>query len=330
VSTIQHDSQLAEIIKSSGLPIAKAETLLAELTPLVAEAGRLMADAKSVNVTDVTQRDAMKEARRVRLGLKDVRVRAEKVRKALKAEYLAGGRAVDACGNWISDRTEPEEARLLACEEFEERAILAQREALRSTRHAELAKLGIDGGSYQLGTMPEAAFVELVENTRLAIAAREEAARKAEAERAELERQRVAEVQRLQEENRKQREEHERKEAELRAERAKVEAEERAKREAAEAVARKEREAREAVERDAAARAEAEKKRLASEARAAKKAAAAPDAQKMLALATDIESIPFPEFKTDDGKAFAERARSALKAFAAKIRTEAETIGGAV
>lgn len=77
----------------------------------------------------------------------------------------------------------------------------------------------------------------------------------------------------------------------------------RKEREEAEAVAKKEREAREKIEAEQRAAAKAQADRLAAEKAAAKKAAAAPDKEKLLALADLIRSVEIPSLTSDQGQA---------------------------
>jgi colicin import membrane protein len=84
----------------------------------------------------------------------------------------------------------------------------------------------------------------------------------------------------------------------LAAENARRLAEEQKKAAAAAEVARKEREAREKAESEARAAREAEQKRLADEAEAKRRAAAAPDREKLAALAAAVRALEMPELAT--------------------------------
>lgn len=246
---------LATILHESGLDQAKAGAIIETLAPLVEQAGDLCRQAEEVNVTAADQLTEMRQAREIRLKLVKVRTGAEAARKVLKADALALGKAIDACGNWIKNQTEPVEARLMECELFAERAKLRRKQQVRDERYALLAEVGpVDAAIVNtLGDMAQAAFDAMLQGAKLAKKAREEAAAKAEAERIAREKADAQERERLRVENER-----------LKAERAEqdrlaAEAAER-ERKAREAIVEKARKEREATEQ--AARAEREKAEL--------------------------------------------------------------------
>ena len=309
---VEEANQLAVIVRESGLDPSKATALMDALSPLVAEAGNLVRQGAAITVTDATQVSEMKQARIVRLKLKDVRVSAEKARKELKADALATGRAIDSVGNWIKAKIEPEEARLEECEKFAERAEAVRKEGLRKTRTELLAPFGVDTSFYQLGDMPEATFAALLDSTSIAHAAKIEAARKAEADRLAAEEARKAEEARINAENARLKQEAIAADAAAKVERERVAAEQAkvkaaadaalkaeqdkaaAEKAAADLVIKQEREAREKLEREAESKRKAEAQRVAAEQEAARKAAAAPDKAKLHAIAQAIRDLPMP------------------------------------
>lgn len=328
-------NELSQIIEGSGLPAAKATLLIEQLSPLVEKAGELSRQASAIAVTDATQVSEMKQARRVRLEMREVRVAAEKVRKDLKADVLSMGRAIDAVGKWLAGKIEPEESRLLECETFAERAEAARKESLRVSRAAALAPLGVDCSAYQLGDMTEAAFAQLLDGSRLAHQARIDRERKEAEERAAAEKARLEEEQRIRAENERLRREAEaaaraKREADAKAakERAELErklADERRVREQAE------RQAREAAERAAQQereQAEAEAARSRAEKAAARKAAAAPDRQKLVELARSLRELPIPAFKTEEAAAVGAELKRILGELATGLENQAVKIGG--
>ena len=288
--------------------------------------------AKVETVTDP------KEARASRLLLKKIRVEAEHKKNDLKADALRYNRAVDQAFRLIESTTEELESKLESVEKKAEREEAARREALRQVRANELAPYNVNTTFFDLVNMPEDAFKQLLESSRIAHEAKIAAAKKAEEDRIarekkeaeEREKQRIEnerlkreafeQEQRLQKERaeaaakeaalRKEREAAEeaaRKhkdelEAKAKAEREAIEAKARAEREAAEAQARKEREAREKAEAQLkAARDTEEAKRNADES-ARKKAERAPDREKVLALAKTLRELGIPQLKSQEGR----------------------------
>lgn len=74
--------------------------------------------AKMFIVTDVTQTKEMKMAREARLIVKNVRIKADKVREELKSDALKYGRTVQAIYNAIETHITPIEDHLMAQENF--------------------------------------------------------------------------------------------------------------------------------------------------------------------------------------------------------------------
>lgn len=112
-------------------------------------------------------------------------------------------------------------------------------------------------------------------------------------------------------------------EAQAKKEREAIEAKAKAEREAAAELARVEREKREALERAERERVAAEKNRQQDEADALARAAAAPDKEKLLALASLIETIDIPEMATAKGKDAAQSIIETIEALVISIRTQA-------
>lgn len=326
MTTATVSNELARIVTESGLAASKAAALMEAMGPLVAEAGELVAQAASITVTDATQVTEMREARALRLKLKDVRVASEKARKELKADALATGKAIDAAGNWVKGKIEPVEARLLDCEEFAERAEAARKAALKTTREQVLAPFVLDLTGYDLANMPEATFAQLHESVRLAQQAKIDAAAKAEADRVRLEAERVAREEATKAEN-----ERLRVASEAEAKARKAEQEEAARKlkavqDAADAEIEKQRKAKEALEREAKVKADAEAKRLADEAKARKKAEAAPDVDKIRAYMRAVTELPLSPLATPYARVEAFGYRHA---FLACLESLAKKIGGA-
>lgn len=335
-----------------GLTPDTAQSLRAAFEGYFTQADEWRAKALAIQITRPDQIREMKLARETRLALREIRINAEKTRKALKEDSLKKGKAIDGIFNMLAFAVEPLEKHLLEQEQFIQRLEEQRKAKLKADREAELIPLGFDAFSlYQLGEMDDATYGQLLETHRLAYAARLEAAKKAEAERIERElkeaEERVAreaaaaaERERLRQENerlarekaeaeKKAAEERAKLEAEARAERERMDRERRAaeekarqEREAAEAKARAEREAREKLEAEVRAKQEADRKAKEDAIAAQRAAAAAPDREKLDALAQAIRALPVPEMSTHSGQEIEALIRSQVEKFAAWIENQ--------
>jgi hypothetical protein len=334
-----------------GLEPATAQSLREAFEGFFTAADEWRQKALSIQITRPDQFREMKLARETRLALREIRINAEKKRKALKEDSLRKGKAIDGIYNMLAFAVEPLEKHLLEQEQFIQRLEEQRKAKLKEAREAELIPLGVDVSLYQLGEMDDATFGQLLETNRLAFAARQEAARKAEQERIERERieaeerakreaAAAAERERLRIENErlarekaeaeeKARAERERLEAERRAEleriekeRQAAEAKARAEREAAEAKAAEERAAREKAEAELRAKQEAERKAKEEQEAAARAAAAAPDRDKLDALAQAIRALPVPVLSTHAGQEIENLIRDQVKKFATWVENQ--------
>ena len=345
------EDKLQPVLAQAGLEPETAKGLLDTFRPLFSQANELCSMAANLTVTDATQVTEIKQARAIRLELRAVRIEAEKKRKLLKEDSLRRGKAIDGVYHVLEYAVVPVEERLLAMEEFAERAEATRKAAIKQTREEALRPYGVDTTFINLGDMNDAQFASLLESTRLAHEAKLAAAKKAEEERIAREKAEAAERARVRLENERLRQEAEAREKEMAAEREraakeKAALEEKARQEKADA----DRKAKEAAEKAAAerraleekARQEAEsrvraefelrRKKEAEEAekrrkeREAKRADAAPDREKLEALAKVIATLPVPEMATASG-------RDAVRIILNKIRSlrgEIERIAAAV
>lgn len=269
--TVIEASELAVVIRDSQIAPDDAQSLLAAFQPSFMAAKELVNQAAVVTVTDATQVTEIKASRALRLKLREVRVEAEKVRKALKEDSLRRGKAIDGMNNILLMLIKPAEDRLEAQEKFAERKEAERKAALKKSREELLAPFGIDTAFYSLADMPDETFAQLFESSRMAHEAKLERERQAEAQRVAAEAARVAEEKRIREENERLRLEQEAKERELEAERRKAEQE----RIAAEARERAIREEAEKERRAAEAKAQAERQAIENKARVEREAAEA-------------------------------------------------------
>jgi hypothetical protein len=333
-----------------GLTPDTAQSLRAAFEDYFTAADEWRSKALSIQITRPDQFREMKLARETRLALREIRINAEKTRKALKEDSLKKGKAIDGIYNMLAYAVEPLEKHLLEQEQFIQR-IEDERKARLKAEREEALRPFTDVSLYQLGEMDAATFANLLETNQLAFAARQEAARKAEAERIERERieaeervkreaEAAAERERIRAENERLKAEREAAEIaakaereaaqaearriaeETRKEREAIEAKARAEREAAAEQARKEREAREAAEAALKAKeAEEQRKRDASLA-AARAAAAAPDREKLIAFAETVRALEIPRLTTSGGREIQDLIQSQATKFATWIETQ--------
>jgi len=358
--TAVSEAPLALVIPESNLPPSLLSSIEAGFKDAFAQAERWREKALAIKVSDVSQTGEMKLARTIRLELRNIRVSAEKTRRALKEDSLRMGKAIDGVNNLLVAAIAPLERYLEDQEKFGERLLEQQRQELIASRHEALKPFITDGQPLPpLDSFTEDQWTKYLDDARLLHEARIAEAKRIEAERAAREQAEAAERERIRLENerlRKEAAEREEKMAEerrkLEAEKAAAEAKAKAEREAAEAKlraaeesARKEREAAEAKARaekaaaeakaaqERAAREEAERKlaeqqaieqaeRVAEEARK-RRAARAPDKTKLQDVAKNVRSITLPELTSAEGKAIAATLAEQIEKFAAWIETQA-------
>jgi hypothetical protein len=289
--------------------------------------------ALAIQITSIHQKDKMKEAREMRLTLRGIRVAGEKKHKELKSDYLLAGRAIDGVKNILLASIEPLERHLAEQEQYAERLLEQQRQALIAERTEAIRPFVPEGQPLPaLELMDEKQWLAYLDDAKLLHEAKIEAARKTEAERIAREQAEAAERERLRIENERLVKEAAEREAAAKAEREAAEkalaaeraaaaekqrladAKAKAEREAAEkelarikaeseAAELRERQAREKAEAELAAKKAAEEAKAKAEAAAAKKAAAAPDKAKILAIATAIRAVQFPTVSTPEASA---------------------------
>lgn len=221
------ESQLLTVVHQSGLEPESQQRLIASFQPLFEQAEKWRQQVATIKVTDVSQVREMKMARESRLALREIRVKAEKARKALKEDVLRRGKAIDGIYNTLEFLIAPLEKSLLEQEQFAQRKEDERIAKVKAEREELLKPYGIDVSLFQLGLMPDEAWANLLDGTRLSHEAKQEVARKAEVARIEAENARLAEEKRIRDEN-----------ARLIAEKAEREAAEKAAREKADAEAK--------------------------------------------------------------------------------------------
>lgn len=226
------------------------------------------------SIDGVITEEICKEARNLRLKIRDVRTNTENVRKKEKAEYIRVGKAIDGISNIIKYAVSEKEEKLKSIENHFE--ILEQeRKAKLQAERVELLKEFVeDAEERDLSSMEEDVWEAYLTSKKQAYFDMIKAERKAEEERLKKQEEEAKERERIRLENEKLKKEAEEREklAQLEREKqAKLEAEKQAKEEAErkkiEEERRKEREAHEAKlkaereEREKQARIEEEKRK---------------------------------------------------------------------
>ncbi len=276
------------------LPPSLLSNIETGFRPAFEQAEKWRTQALAIQITSADQKTEMKQARLLRLELKNTRIAADKVRKNLKADALLMGRAIDGVYNVLEAAIVPLERHLEEQEKFAERLAEAERQATLARRTAELAPYLSEGQQVPaLDVMSAEQFANYLNDAKLLYEAKIEQFRKAEAERIAAEQAAAAERERLRIENEKLRQEAAERESAAAAERlvaARVAAEaaakaeeERKKVEAAARAAREEADRILAAERAAAV----ERQRIADEAARKERAAiqAKADAERKAAQA---------------------------------------------
>jgi hypothetical protein len=339
------DKQALQVIKESGVEQQTAKMLQESFSPYFDEAGKVIEEAKTITVTDVSQKDDMIKAREMRLILKNARVSADKKRKELKEDSLRYGKAVQGIYNVLDFLIVPAEKYLEEQEKFEERIKEKKRQGLIEKRHAEIEPLMefIPGG-YDLGAITEDDFQKLIAGAKFQMAAKKEAEAKAEQERIEVEKAVAIEQARIKEENerlKKEAEAREKAQAKEREENEKALKAEREAREKAEAdkkaIEEKQRKEKEESDRKTieekrisdkkiADERAAELKRIAEEKEIERKKANAPDKEKIIAFVTSLSLISYPEVNSEDAKRILQEAKMSISKIAGILTTKANEL----
>jgi len=352
-TTIIIHPELDEAVAKTGLSADGAASLRDAFAPHFARFHDLATQARTVAPAD------SKGARALRLQVKAVRVEADKTRKLLKEDSLRRGKAIDGINAVLEYSLVPIERALEDIEKAEEIATAARRDTLRMERSAELLPylavelhVGLDLGAmsaelwapFLAGTKANHAVAaamaakqeaDRLEALRLAEAARvaREAAEQAERDRMRADNERLAKVAADERAAREQAEataKAERTAADLAAKKAKDEFDAKAaaekkrqdhERDRQQEIARIEREKREAAEAEVRRLRDAEAAKVAADAAAVRKAKAAPDREKVLALAAQVRALPVPTLAT--GEALAVRIAEQVAKLAAWLESEA-------
>lgn len=188
-------SQVLDIrdgLVKSGLEITDAEQLIKAYGAPFTEVGEILATYKDIVVTDVSQKEEMQKARKMRLALRGQRVKIKKTHDFLKADVLKQSKAIDFVNREAAKIIGEAEKYLEDQEKFAENILKKQQEEKLAERRAKLMMYTDDISLYEptLTSLSDDKFEQLLAQLKQAnedakaAAEAEEAKRKAEAERA--------------------------------------------------------------------------------------------------------------------------------------------------
>lgn len=162
--TEEKTSELVVLIEKSPLELTTKEQLKEQFSDYAAQVAVWKSGAANLKVTDVSQKDLMKECKTARLAVKSIRVEIEKTRKRLKADSLERGKAIDNIAKYLAEQIEPLEEFLQEQEDFEKNLIAARIAELKAIRIAKLQQIeGVDASFYNVEAMSEQVFSELLD-----------------------------------------------------------------------------------------------------------------------------------------------------------------------
>lgn len=309
------EGELMVAAKESGLEPTKVEGLLLKFSEPFNHARQAIEMSKDITVTSESQVDEIEQARVARLELKNIRVGVENTRKELKEQSLREGKAIDGMANIIKAMIVPVEEHLEAQEKFAER-LAAERKARKiAERTTKLSAYVADVSMYKFEDLGDEAFERLVTEVKAAKEAADEAARKAReaalAEEERVEAERLAKERAQAKEAERMRKQNEALKAKAAAERAKAEAE---------------RKAREKLEAEKRAKEDAEAKAQAESDAAERQRLLAPDKEKLLAFADELDGMKLPLVEDGGARKVLDETKDFLVRISKNLRQKAEEL----
>lgn len=290
-------TKIEPILKSEIISPKQSDFLLENFSRFFEEVSQYENEAKNIIVNDENQIQEMKQARELRLKLKEIRVNADKKRKELKEDYLRGGRAIQGIYNVIESLIAPLEKHLETQEKFVELKKEKEKMELGIKRSSLLSEFVEDTSLYNLPEMSEQGFNELLNASKVAKEQKMKAEKELEEEQQRIIKEREAENERIRIENEKLKADAEKRKKELEKEK-----EEKAKIEA------KLEEKRKADEKLKQEQAEKEAKELADK----KSLELAPEKEKLNKLAEQIANIELPNLKSEQANLIINQVKELL------------------
>lgn len=285
--------------KEFGLEESKASEIAAQFQPMLDKMVELETEFNEIVNLPIEDLNTSVKAKQLRLKYVKVRTGTADIHKLQKSFYLAGGRFVDGWKNAQLFASEGIEKRLEAIELY---AINKEKEriaTLQTERELQLSEYGAENlQSLKLGEMSNDVFANFLLGTKTGFENKKEAERVAEENRlAEIE-SKLIEDERIRKENEELRIQAAAKQKEIEAANKKAADELAEVNRIADAEAAKQRKLlseqkakADALANQLKAKADAEAKELREKKAAEKKAAAAPDKEKLIAYAKNIDSL---------------------------------------
>lgn len=199
--TITENQGVALLVNDSGVDKSKAQFILEKFESFFKQAAEWESKAKELVITDASQTAEMKMARQARLALRDIRIEADKARKAMKEGALREGNLIQGIYNIIEGVISPIEKHLEEQEKFVQIQEENRRVQLRADRLEQLSKYMDNPDMYPLGEISEQAFQDLLNGAKLQYEAKIEALHKAEEDRIAREKAEAEERERIRLEN---------------------------------------------------------------------------------------------------------------------------------
>lgn len=325
---IELNGSVGSIIAASGVEASIAQLINSKFEPFMAQVSEWQNKAGQLVVTDASQTNEMKEARKARLALKELRISANKARVALKEDSLKYSNLVQSIYNIIEGKIKPIEEYLQIQEDFVKIQEANRKAELLAKRQKELSVFAdFVPNSVDLGSMSEDGYTTFFNGAKLQYEAKIEAEKKAEAERIAKAKAEAEEKERVRIENERLKSEAVEMErrmakarAEAEAERKALEDEAKKARAEAEAKLKEEKAQREKIELELKAKLQAEADRKEQDAKAEAELYAASDMMKLNNLAIRIDEIPLPLLQDNDTKAILAEVKVMLDNTSAFIR----------
>lgn len=351
------ENQLIEVLPAEVAQIAqnvsveKRNEVQSVLNHVFNGVSKMREQLETVIVADENDKTNMKLANTIRLGVRQVRLDAEKTFDAKRAEVQAQMLSYKTEDQlWLKAKqtmqilTKEIEENARWKEETRQRFEAEQKELKIQQRMVQVAKYAPELQRAEFENMSDESFNLFVAGIEKQYNDRIEAERKAEEERIAKEKAEAEERERVRIENERLKAEAKEKEKQLAEERAKAEAErkaieEKARKEkaAADAKLKAERDAKEKLEAELKAKAEAEAKakrdadakaaaELKAKQDAEKKAKAAPDKAKLNDFAKMLDELTLPELKSEEANKVLTDAKTLLAKVSAFIREKSSII----
>ena len=157
---------------TSNLDAAQHNAIVAKFAPTVSNLRDLLDTAAEIKVAGPKDHASMADAAGIGDALKRVLRRVENVRKGLKAPVNQLGKAIDACAKHLAAQITPFERQLREQADYLLRAAEKALAALEEERWHELEELGAEPVVYNLRDMSAESYAKVVEDAKLAQAAR--------------------------------------------------------------------------------------------------------------------------------------------------------------